>query len=311
MLGIEIETSSIKVAYIGKKYELTEWEIFEVPEGAIGPEGIIDFDSVINTLLKIPPKFNMKNPKAAFAISGPAYTAVRVIQVPYIDKEEIALNLPFELDKHIPFNVKEVYFDFHILEKLKKENSTEVLVAVATKQIINEYVNIFEKAGIIPQVVDVGALALYNVYEFNYKEPEPTLIVNVGENFINFVIAQDNKPLYIRDSTIALNIDIQKAQDEEIRNFADDVSAEIYRQIEYVKSFLPEKPVKKIYLTGFPVIYPTFISSVEERLDQEIFIFDPFKKIKINKKISAKMQKYLHISSISIGLALRGTEKIK
>lgn len=120
MLGIEIETSSIKVAYIGKKYELTEWEIFEVPEGAIGPEGIIDFDSVINTLLKIPPKFNMKNPKAAFAISGPAYTAVRVIQVPYIDKEEIALNLPFELDKHIPFNVKEVYFDFHILEKLKK-----------------------------------------------------------------------------------------------------------------------------------------------------------------------------------------------
>lgn len=124
----------------------------------------------------------------------------------------------------------------------------------------------------------MGALALYNVYEFNYKEPEPTLIVNVGENFINFVIAQDNKPLYIRDSTIALNIDIQKAQDEEIRNFADDVSAEIYRQIEYVKSFLPEKPVKKIYLTGFPVIYPTFISSVEERLDQEIFIFDPFKK---------------------------------
>ncbi|MGB9710736.1 MAG: type IV pilus biogenesis protein PilM [Thermodesulfovibrio sp.] len=311
ILGIEIETSSIRVAYIGKKYELTEWEIFELPEGAIGSEGIIDTDSVVKTLIKIPSKFNLKNPKAAFAVSGPAYTAVRIIQVPFIDKDEITLNLPMELDKYIPFNAKEVYYDFHILEAVKDKNLTELLVAVANRQIVTEYVNVFEKAGITPQVVDIGALALYNVYELNYRETDTTLIVNVGENVINFIIARDDKPLYVRDSTITFKINIHEAQEEEIRNFADDISAEIYRQIEYFKSFLTERPVKKIYLTGYPVISPIFVSSIEERLDQEVFILNPFRKIKINKKIASKMHKYSNIAAISIGLSLRGTEKIK
>lgn len=311
ILGIEIEPSSIRVACIGKKYELTEWDILELPEGTIGPEGIVDIDGVIKTLIKIPPKFNLKNPKAAFAVSGPAYTAVRIIQVPFIGKDEIALNLPMELDKYIPFNVKEVYYDFHILEELKDKNLTEILVAVANRQIVNDFINVLEKAGITPQIADIGALALYNVYELNYREMDSVLIVNVGENIINFIIARNNKPLYVRDSTITFKINIHEAQEEEIRSFADDVSAEIYRQIEYFKSFFTEKPVKKIYLTGLPVSSPFFISSIEERLDQEILILNPFRKIKINKKIASKMHKYSNIAAVSIGLSLRGTEKIK
>lgn len=309
IFGIEIELSSVRVAQV-KKHELIQWEIFELPEGVIGSEGIIDSDSLVNTLIKIPARFNTKTPKVAFAVSGPTYTAVRIIQVPYIDKDEIALNLPLELDKYIPFNVKEIYYDFHIIERTK--NETKLLVAVASKQIVNEYVNIFEKAGMIPQIVDIGALALYNVYDVNYNESDTAAVVNIGEGVLNFVIAKNKKPLYIRDSTIGVSIkNIHEAEEQEIRNFADEVSAEIYRQIEYFKAFMAEEPVKKIYVTGFPVMSPVFVSSVEERLQPEVFIFDPFKKIRINNKISSKMHKYANIAAISIGLSLRGTEKIK
>lgn len=310
ILGIEIEPSSIRVAQVDKKYELVQWEIFELPEGVFGSEGIVDSDTIVKTLMKIPSKFNIKNPKVALAISGPTYTAVKILQVPYTNKNEIALNLPLELDKYIPFSVKEIYYDFHILEQSKNRDSVELLVAVSNKQLVNEYIQIFEKAGIALVIVDIGALALYNIYDVNYGDADTVAVINIGENVINFAISK-NKPLYIRDSTIALNININKANDEEIRNFADEVSAEIYRQIEYFKTFMPEESVKKIYLTGFPVISPFFISSIEERLEQEIFIFNPFKKVKINKKISSKMHKYVNIASISTGLSLRGTEKIK
>lgn len=70
VLGIEIEPSSIRVAQVGKKYELVQWEIFELPNGVFGSEGIVDSDTLIKTLLKIPPKFNIKNPKVALAISS-------------------------------------------------------------------------------------------------------------------------------------------------------------------------------------------------------------------------------------------------
>ncbi|MEN2994325.1 MAG: pilus assembly protein PilM [Thermodesulfovibrio sp.] len=311
ILGVEIESSSVRVAQLKKKYELIQWEIFELQEGIFGSEGIIESDNLIKTLMKIPSVFNIKNPKVALAISGPTYTAVKIIQVPYINKEEITLNLPLELDKHIPFSVKEVYYDFHILEQSKDKRLSEILVAVANKQIVNEYINIFEKAGINLVLIDIGSLALYNIYTLNYSDTDTIAVINIGENIINFAISKKNKPLYIRDSTFSINIDIDKAKDEEIREFADEISAEIYRQIEYFKSFMSEESVKKIYITGFALNSPLFISSIEERLEQDLVIFDPFRKIKINKKISSKMYKYANIASISIGLSLRGTEKIK
>ncbi|MCS7164508.1 MAG: pilus assembly protein PilM [Thermodesulfovibrio sp.] len=311
ILGVEIEPSSVRVAQLKKKYELIQWEIFELQEVIFSSEGIIESDNLIKTLMKIPSVFNLKNPKVALAISGPTYTAVKIIQVPYIDKEEITLNLPMELDKYIPFSVKEVYYDFHILEQSKDKRLSEILVAVANKQIVNDYIKIFEKAGINLVLIDIGSLALYNIYNLNYSDVDTVAVINIGENIINFAISKKNKPLYIRDSTFSINIDIDKAKDEEIRQFADEISAEIYRQIEYFKSFMFEESVKKIYITGFALNYPLFISSIEERLEQELVIFDPFRKIKINKKISPKMHKYANIASISIGLSLRGTEKIK
>lgn len=310
ILGIEIEPSFVKVAEI-KKNELIQWEVFELPQGAIGSEGIDDFDGLVETLLKISLRLRIKDPKAALAISGPTRTAVRIIRVPFVNKDEIVLNLPFELDRHIPFSVKEVYYDFHILEYSKHTSSTELLVAVANKDIVNDYVNVFEKAGITPVLVDIASLALYNIYEFNYTEDLTVAVVNIGENIINFVIIKNNKPLYIRDAINSFRINSDMAEEEGIREFADEASTEIYRQIEFFKSLMKEENVRKIYITGFPTVFPLFISSIQERLDPEVLIFNPFKKIKINKKLSSTMQKYAHISSIAVGLSLRGIEKIK
>lgn len=309
LLGIEIESSSVKVALMKKKNELLQWEIFELPAGVISSEGIVDIDILINVLSKIPSKFNMKQPKIGFAISGPTYSAVRILNLPYIDKDELALNLPMELDKHIPFSIKEVYYDFHIIGHSKE--SSEVIVASATKQIVNEFITAFERAGMIPVLVDIGSLALYNVYEANYNESSTVALMNIGENVINFIIANKNKPLYIRDSYHALKISEESASEEQIRSMADEISAEIYRQIEYFKSITSGETVKKIYITGFPVNYPVFLASIEERLEQPIFMFNPFKNIKINKKIIEKMQINLNLASISVGVSLRGTEKLK
>lgn len=311
ILGIEIEPSCIKVAAVKRKYELIQWEIFDLPEGIVGSDGIIDGEALAKIFMKIPSKFVIKNPRVAFAVSGPTYTSVRILNLPFISKDEIALNLPLELDKYIPFSVKEVYYDYHILEQSKEKGFTELIVAVANKQIVDEYMNVFEKAGITPVIADIGALALYNMYKINYNEPFTVAVVNIGQNVINFTIAKKDRPLYIRDSTSSFNINIKEAMEEEVRNLADEVSTEIYRQIEYFKTFMEHEKVKKIYITGFPVTAPSFISSIEERLEQEILQFNPFKKIKINKKISEKMKQYINVASISTGLSLRGTEKIK
>lgn len=311
MIGIEIEPSSIKAALVRKKggYELIGWEIFELPEGVIKATGIADIDTLLKNLVKIPAKFDLKNPEVAFSISGPTNSAVRIIDIPYVDKNEIDLNLPMELDKYVPFGIREIYYDYHIIEKSK--SSSKIIVAVALKEMVNDYSNILEKAGMVPQVADIRSLAFYNVYEVNYSETAVSTIVNIGENVINSAIVKGHTPLYIRESINTCNIPIENATEDEIRNYADEVAAEIYRQVEYFKTISPEKNVEKVFITGIPTVSPYFLQFLEERLDIPISLFNPFRNIKIDKELSAKMQKYSSVASVSIGLSLRGTEKIK
>lgn len=311
MIGIEIEPSSIKAALVRKKggYELIGWEIFELPEGVIKTTGIADVDVLLKNLIKIPAKFNLKNPQVAFSISGPTNSAVRIIDIPYIDKNEIDLNLPMELDKYVPFGIKEIYYDYNILEK--STSSTKIIVAAALKEIVNDYSNILEKAGMIPQVADIRSIAFYNLYEVNYSENVVSTIINIGENVISSTIVKGHMPLYIRESLNTYDIPIENATEDEIRNYADEVAAEIYRQVEYFKTISPEKNVEKVFITGFPTLSPYFLQFLEERLDIPISLFNSFRNIKIDKKLSAKMQKYAAVASVSIGLSLRGTERLK
>lgn len=313
IIGLEIEPTSIKAALVRKKggYELLKWEIFELPEGVVKSTGIADADTLLKILVKIPPIFGLKESNVAFSISGPTNSAVRILDLPYADENEIKMNLPLELDKYIPFNVKEVFYDYHVLEKSKDKKTSKVIVAVALKELVNDYTVILEKAGMTPQIVDISSLALFNVYEVNYSESAVAAIVNIGENVINFNIVKGKIPLYIRDSMNDFNIPIENATEEEIKNYADEIAAEIYRQTEYFKTLGYESPVEKIYITGMPTMSPYFLQFLEERLDIPIFLFNPFKNVKINKELSAKMQKYSSVCSVSMGLSLRGTEKIK
>jgi type IV pilus assembly protein PilM len=313
IIGIEIEPSSIKTALVRKKrgYNLIEWEIFELPEGVVKSTGIADIDTLLKFLIKIPVRFNLKNPEVVFSISGPTNSAVRIVDLPYIDKNEIEINLPIELDKYIPFSVREIYYDYHIFSIDKTKKSSKVIIAVALKELVNDYSDILEKAGMIPIAADISSLAFYNVYEINYFEKTVTAIMNIGENVINFAIVQDHSPLYIRESINIYNILTDNAREDEVRNYSDEVAAEIYRQLEFFKTNNPEKNVEKLYITGIPTVSPSFLQFLTERLDIAISPFNPFRNIKINKELSAKMQKYASIASVSIGLSLRGTEKIK
>ncbi|MEN2985164.1 MAG: pilus assembly protein PilM, partial [Thermodesulfovibrionaceae bacterium] len=234
LLGVEIEFSSVKVAQIVKKYELKNFAYFELPENTVGADGILQIDNFIKTISKIPVYFKQKNPKIAFSISGPVSVAVRILQFPYIDKDEVLINLPHEIDKHIPFSIKDVYYDFHVIETSKQAKTSEVIVVAANKQIVNEYATAFEKAGMIPVVADIGVLALFNTFLVNYRE-DLVAVMNIGENFTNFFIARNNKPLYFRESINIYKIK-PNSSEEEIRVFADEMAAEVYRQIEYFRS---------------------------------------------------------------------------
>lgn len=313
IVGLEIEPSSVRAALVKKKgrYELVMWESFNLAQGILMTTGISDSEGFVKELAKIPSLFGIKHPKVAFCLSGPACSAVRILELPYFEDSEIKINLPLELDRYIPFSVKEVFFDYHILEKSKQTGKSRVIVAVALKELVNEYASAIERAGMIPEIADIGSLALHNVYEVNYNEETFVAVVNIGENVMNFNIVKGKSPCYIRDASNPLQSPSNTLSEDEIRDYGDDIAAEIYRQKEYFKTLPEGGEVEKIYITGIFASSPTFLQTLEERLNIPIHLFNPFKNIRISKDLISKMQNYSSVAAISVGLSLRGTEKIK
>src|SRR5205085_3956230 len=111
----------------------------------------------------------------------------------------------------IPFDINDVYLDFHILtaEEPPAEGQPEmsVLLVATKKDKLNDYANAVREAGLIPKVVDVDAFAIENMYCANYDTlpGELTALVNIGSSVMNINILKGGMSAFIRDITIGGN----------------------------------------------------------------------------------------------------------
>lgn len=93
---------------------------------------------------------------------------MKILEIPTISKEEVSELLEYEIERHIPFPIDGIYYDFDVIEK--QENSTKILFTVVKKEYIDEILNLFDRVEINPREIDITSNALFNIFLLNYKE---------------------------------------------------------------------------------------------------------------------------------------------
>jgi type IV pilus assembly protein PilM len=333
LIGVDIGSFSIKVVEMKSKkdgYILKNIGEFQLPEDVISEGVIVDYGEVVNALnaIFIDKKFSHK--KVAAALKGNS-VITKKLTVPTVDDKNFRETFRWEAAQYIQMDVDEVNMDFEILNKFEDLEQTEVVLAVAKKDLIADVVSVLESAKLKPALIDLEVFALLNSFEVNYGiDSDVTAIVNIGHtnSIIVFVknglfefsreiniggrnaiqliqqrlgMTVDEATEVIRDKeTIEFNEELQAA----IKQFCENVSFEIRNTIDMFMTST-QLPTSKCFICGSVGLYG-MRDILEENLEMEINYFNPFANIEIAKGIDTDfLNDNLYRFNVAMGLALR------
>lgn len=220
VLGIDIGSKVIKV--LDLKISPGKISAVNYAEYDIGSQGIDEKSpeerkqAYITALKELigSRKFTTKN--ASISVSGSS-VIVRFVKFPKMSKSDLEKTIQFEAEPHIPFDIQEVYLDTQIIGDVEEDEQIkmETVLVASKKDIIQEKIEIIEKAGCRPAIIDVDAFALGNAYEFVHKEAsdEMVMLVNIGAAITNICIVEKGVSKVVRDLFTAGNSFTRAIQD--------------------------------------------------------------------------------------------------
>jgi type IV pilus assembly protein PilM len=339
LVGLDIGSRAIKLAEISesKKGERTlqRFGIIDIPPGLI-EEGLIKNPAgVAQSIRELFTTSNVREQNVAISIGGFS-VIIKKIDLPVMEEKQLQETIHVEAEQYIPFDIHDVNIDFQILgENRNNANQMSVLLVAAKKEIVNDYIDLIQSAGLNPCIIDIDAFALQNLFELAYGPKEENLaLIEIGSSKTSMNILKENRSVFMRDVSLGCGQIINQIAARGECSFEDAerillsggsgkitesdrmeiISAvvggwctEIRRAFEYFYLNHPDDQIEKIFLCGGGANIKEFRNLLASETSIEVETVDPFKNIEIG---SGRFDsKFLELkapqAAICMGLAAR------
>ncbi|HET6421638.1 MAG TPA: type IV pilus assembly protein PilM [Geobacteraceae bacterium] len=337
IVGIDIGSSSVKLVQLkkqGDNYALQNVGIWPLPAEAIVDNTLMDTTSIVETIKTLIKSLGIQTKEASCSISGNA-VIIRKISLPAMTQEELEDQIFWEAEQYIPYDINDVNVDFEILEAdLSESAKMTVLLVASKKDFINEYVSVFNEAGMKLVVVDVDSFAVQNSFEINYENEKDNVIalINIGASVVNVNIVKGGISLFTRDVQLGGNVYTEEIQrqfavsseeaekikvtgeyadqarlQELISRVNDTISLEILRSLDLYYSTAEDQKITKIYISGGCAKVAMLPEVLSQRANLPVEILNPFLSIKYNEKEfdSDYLKEIGPFVAVATGLAMR------
>ena len=343
LVGIDIGTHSIKLVQlkrVGKAYQLQHFGIMPLIPETIVEGTITNAGAVIEAIRNLVRMENLKTKEVATVISGPS-VIVKKIRVPQMTEKELAENIQWEAEQHIPFEISEVNIDFQILPQVelsgeKSDNQLDVVLVAAKKSKVEDYTSLILEAGLTPVVVDIDVFALENEYELNNDiEGNIIALVDIGASTMNINILKGNVTIFQRDIAIGGNrytaalqreFGVSYEQAEALKMgvgftenrgkeqvlavmavVSEEMSDEVQRSLEFFRSTTSEEAVDKVMLSGGCAKIKGLDRFLTNRLGVAVEIANPFRRLRYSERVfdPEYLRDMAPLAAVGVGLALR------
>ena len=262
---------------------------------------------------------------------------IKSIQVPIMTVSELKEHLGWEMDQYIPSEVRDIYWDFHIPNRGHRETSElmmSVLLVAVKKESVHRRVELIQRSGLNPVVMDVDILALSNLFAFNYEDHDPhkILLIHVSPSGACMSVMNDGNPIFIREMEVGgdeyrdlMELTVRNPRKE--NSFGDvapgtdslefllkevyrEISNEVKKIIEYCCDMDPPHQIGKLFLNGGYAGAPGLAKTIEAELNLPLEFLDPLKKLDLHSNLNGgeAIRSVDLLSGVGIGLALRGIE---
>lgn len=319
----------------GSETSLMAFNRISIPPQVIRNGEIISKDKlkdIIKTLLETSNPRPIKGKKVV--CSFPAKKIfTHIFKFPLgLSSKEIAKALPFEAENIIPFELKDIYWDFRILyEDDKKINhaSQYVLFAGIQKEIADNYVELISSLGLRAYAFTIPAECAENALRIQLSKAQSSLVIDVGSLATVYSVfngtdlrevstSMESGKSLVRELAEQLKVQEIDIINQKENNAIDpkslpkviDFEDKIFNE---AKKILKEHDVNTIFITGEFLNLPGFYENAKKAFpNKEILAGDPCIGINTtaNKFLPLDASKgfspYSVYFTTAIGLSLRG-----
>ncbi len=342
IMALDIGLSAVKVAEIKpkqnrSKYTLLSYASVPLPEGAIIEDEIQKPEEIVNAIKQAISQANIKVSGCCFALAGPN-TFVKKLSLAGGSDEEIEDQVMWESEQYLPFESEGASIDFHVVGE-NEGGGVDVIVAATKNDVVNNFKEIVDKSGLKAKIVDLGVLAVTNVFELVMKEKlkEPSqsfLILDIGAQKTFFVIYKNYMIVFAKEINMGgvniteeiqrrMGINYYEAEDlkitgdengnlpEEILEIIDEIVvlffSEVKKTLDFYISSTSDESLAGCCVTGGGGLMPGILEGLEALIGVDVSILNPFDKIEYNKKSFSEKEisEIVYKGASAIGLAMR------
>jgi len=338
-IGLDIGSSSVKVVQARSARGSVAVEAFGIeplPAQTIVDGTIMNQSAVVDAIRALFSRLKLRDKGVALAIAGHS-VIIKKISVPPMTNDELAEQIPWEAEHHIPFAKDDVEIDYQVINKQNASGQMELLLVAAKKEVVHDYAAVAREAALVPQVIDVAAFTVQNAFEVNYQTApgETVVLVNVGAAISNINIVKDKISMFTRDVTIGgnafteevqkqLNVSHDEAEaykvggtlDEHgvvpqeveriMESVAEVMAGEFQRSLDFFLATSAEANVTKIYMAGGSAKIGALHRAIEKRSRLPVEILDAWRRVQPDPKLDpAFLRAHAPEALVALGLALR------
>lgn len=285
--------------------------------------------------------FNPKKAKSLITGIGGSSASIKQITTMEMPSEELESAMTFEARKHIPMDGTDAVIDYQILGSNKQEvDKIDVGLVACTKGTLTNHMDLLKECGLKAGIVDVNPIAMSNAFSFVKNMPEDGLVVmlDIGAVSSGLVVYGINQQFFTRDLPIGSHhfvkeisekkeIGYTQAQDSLFKEGilasktqTDDVSQEgsvslaertvydslvedVRRSLRFYAKQTGQSFFLKIFLSGGGASTPGLAEFVNQKLNIECAVFDPFENVEGKEKLSISNPSQF---TTALGLGIRG-----
>ena len=332
-LGIDIGDSSVKMVELKKKNKkiiLSNYAFTE--ELGIKFSSIEDIDNLAKAIIKIKSTVGITALKATASL--PTFAVFSsVINLYSLDKKSLSEAIYNEAKKVIPLPLEEMILDWKVLPKNdqdKNNKNVQVFLTGSPKKLVKKYVNIFAKSKLTLSSLETETFSLIRSLVGN--DNSSVLIAEIGANSTDISLVRKKVPVLNRSIDVSGNsitntlmekmnlsfeeaeqmkFDLSSSSKEEMPEAILKSVMPIIHEIKYMVDFFNnnyDEKLEKIILSGGGCLLFNFAQYLEDKLDIQVIIGDPWSRIYYPPEMKPVLRELGPKLAVAVGLAMREIE---
>ncbi|MBQ8375822.1 MAG: type IV pilus assembly protein PilM [Akkermansia sp.] len=268
---------------------------------------------------------------------------MRFIKLPAIDMDDIAEQVGFEAQQHIPFPLEDIIYSYQELAD-REEGEREVLLVAIKKDVLDNLNSQVEAGPLKTRSVDCSITSLYNAFRANYDEDEPVMLLDIGAKTTDIIFAEDGRfftrsvtaagafitnsiarefnlsfreaeQLKIEDGVVSLGNGYTDGMSEQeaalattIRTAMTRLSSEVQRTINHYRAQYKGNPPTKAYICGGGARLPFALEFLQAALNIPVEYLNPVDILSVGPKVDeAELEQDAICLGPIVGAAITGS----